>query len=167
MIETLGGIILVAFIVFLVILLMRELVCWYFKISLMNQNLDLIDLTTKEIRKFIFENKETLNQSFQDITSMLATLNQIAEEQLAVLKKLQSVPVRDENQLPLISTYPTETEISVSAPCATDNKEETEIVGSNHQKSDSSGVPKLENESGEEYVKRVKKLYNNKISFDL
>lgn len=167
MIETLGGIILVGFIVFLVILLMRELVCWYFKISLMNQNLDLIDLTTKEIRTFIFENKETLNQSFQDIASMLATLNQIAEEQLAVLKKLQSVPVRDENQLPLISTYPTETEPSVSAPCATDNKKEKEIIAANHQESDSSGIPKLENESDEEHMKRVKGLYSNKISFEL
>ena len=128
MIETLGGIIIVGCIVFFVILLLRELICWYFKISLMNQNLDFIDLTTKEIRTFIFENKETLDQAFQDIASMLATLNQIAEEQLAVLEKLQSGPVRDENLLPLISTYPT-----VSAPCATDNKEETEIVGSNHQ----------------------------------
>ena len=51
--SLLGPLVAVLIVFFLLMLLLRELVCWYWKISLINENLDLMDGTTKEIRREI------------------------------------------------------------------------------------------------------------------
>lgn len=51
--SLLGPFVAVLIVFFLLLLLLRELVCWYWKISLINENLDLMDGTTKEIRREI------------------------------------------------------------------------------------------------------------------
>ena len=85
-----GGTIAVVTVILLVILLIRQLVCWYFKINLIHKTLETISAEFKTSHSKTSMLETEASTSLQEIASILISLNQTANAQLTILKEMQA-----------------------------------------------------------------------------
>lgn len=162
MFETLGGIIIVGLIVVLVVLLIRELVCWYFKINSMYQSLEIISKETKEMRNEVNQLDSHMSYSLHEMSSLLGKVVQISEEQLAVMKKIESTTLIPEPSRPIVPPPP-----STPGPSASNSVQRMDTPEDDKPIADYEGIPRIEGEKDKEYMQRVISILNSKIKIEL
>lgn len=79
----------VAVLVVLFILLIRELVCWYWKINLIKETLGTIDAKLEQFQKSNHALETSIGEGMETIASTLVALHRSAEKQVVLLEQMQ------------------------------------------------------------------------------